>query len=225
MPEPKRQRSRASIWWRTTKVAMRFPSFAWKFLWSAKGAALIAWVSLFVAGLTYLHETGHIRSAEDHDVVARVIQVVPILEGYTDEAPHLRVDVAFINRGNQTEIIRDVFLCYSPTNDFWTSGASSSVVVDGPDSNFMLASGEKRVVRLKDKFNPMNTGEQMWLGVGVRAIAPNAEDIVSRWEVCQINLSSDGKGAWGSRNPEFAPVVKIISNTRLPHQQSAFDGL
>lgn len=197
--------------------------------WRSVVPALALIVSIFALSISWMAHRfarGYIRPHEDHDVVVKVLGVYAPTKGFSSLGTNgeIFVDLAFINRGNQREIIRDAFLCFADSNDF--SGTHWTRIVDPskPGLNIQLDKGDRQVVRLLNPFDAGNTGRRMWLGVGVRVIAPNADDVEVRWPVCEINLAPDGNGSWWSYDKASTPSVRIISNERLPHQQLARDG-
>jgi hypothetical protein len=157
--------------------------------------------------------------------VAKVLGVTAYPKGFSPISTNadVVVDLAVVNRGNQNEIIREAFLCYAETANFNSGGASWSR--DTPPLNIQLAKGDKRVVRLSNVFNSLNTGKRLWLGVALRAVGPNADDLEITWPICEINLATDGNGGSVSYNKDQTPQIQILSNTRLPHQRLAPDGL
>ena len=185
-------------------------------------AVLISLVSLGVSIQSCRFAMGYARPNEDHDVVAKVLGVRTLLKGFgaTTNA-ELRVDIAVINRGNQKEIIRDGQLCYSDTQNM----QSATRTVPTQFQDVLLDKGEKRVLHLVTPFNEVNTGKRLWLGVEIRAVAPNADDILVTWPVCQIELAADGNGAWVSYNKDQTPIIHIISNQRQSNQRLAPDGM
>jgi hypothetical protein len=187
-------------------------------------AFIISLFSLVVSISSLRFSMGYTRLHEDHDVVARVLGVTALPKGISsiETNGELFADVALINKGNQKEIIREAFLCYADTNDFHMRGRTWQR--SNPGLNVQLDKDEKRVLHLLTPFSSINTGKRMWLGVAVRAIAPNADDLEIVWPVCEINLAPDGNGAWLSYNKDQTPQIQIISNKRLPHQHLAPDG-
>jgi hypothetical protein len=150
----------------------------------------------------------------NHDVVARVLKLGVVLRDYSPEDTNgfAYVDLALINNGNQTEIIRRVTFYY----------AENEMADDGPFSprvlNSQLVKGDKQVLHLlldRSAFKNKN----FWLKVGVTAIGPNAEDLESKWLVAKLSLASDGNGGTYSEYPTNA--IRVISNERLPHQRPA----
>jgi len=178
------------------------------------GALLVSFFSLG-------YNLGYLRPHEDHDAVAKVLGVRTLLKGFSSVGTNgeLVIDIAVINRGNQTEIIRDVFLCYSDSKDF--NGRARAWQHSEGARNVQLPRGEKRALRISTQFNSLNTGKRMWLGVAARAIAPNADDTEVVWPVCEINLAPDGNGGSISYNKDQTPLIQIISNKRMPHQRIA----
>jgi hypothetical protein len=187
-------------------------------------AFIISLFSLGVSVKSLRFSMGYTRPYEDHDVVARVLGVTarPKTVSSIVTNGELFVDLALINRGNQTEIIRTASLCYSGSKDF--NVRRLDWPPDNKQMNLQLNKGERRVLHLLTPFSSANTGTRMWLGVAVRAIAPNADDTEIVWPVCEIELAADGNGAWVSYNKEQTPLVQIISRNRLPHQKLALDG-
>jgi hypothetical protein len=187
------------------------------------GAFLVSMASLGVSFWSLRYSMGYARPHEDHDLVARVLGVSALTKGFSsiNTNGELTVDVAVINRGNQKEIVREAFLCYSDTNNFAVRGRTWFRT---ETLNVQLDKWEKRVFHLSNSFNPENTGKRMWLGVAVRAVAPNADDLEVSWPVCEINLAPDGNGSWVSYNKDKTPQIEIISNVRMPHQRISPDG-
>jgi len=181
-------------------------------------ALLVSACSFMVAYRALRFSMGYSRPNEDHDVVARVLKVST---RYGMTGSELFVDLALINKGNQNEIIRDAFLCYAPNDDFQSSASGRTLQFTGEQLNIQLSKGDRRVLHLSTPFNSFNTGKKMWLGVAVRAIAPNADEIEIAWPVCEINLAFDGKGGQISYSKDQTPLIRIISNDRLPHQKIA----
>lgn len=184
---------------------------------------IISAAALCVSLFTLSFNLGLIRPHEDHDVVARVLGVSALTKGFSSIQTNgeISLKLALINRGNQTEIIRETFLCYSETKELdqrsrtWRNFEPQQIV--------QLSKGEKRLLHITAPFSSMNTDKRLWLGIGVKAVAPNADDIEVVWPVCEINLPSDGNGAWLSYNKDQTPLVQVISNKRLPHQLQASD--
>lgn len=174
-----------------TPVADRLPTWL-KFILVVLPlvAVLISLCSLGVSCTSLRYSMGYTRQYEDHDVVARVLGVKAVLKGWsaTSTNAELTVDVAIINRGNQTEIIREAFLCYSETNDFNGNG----IVRERGNSqtSIQLNKGDRRVLHLSTPFSSYNTNKRQWLGIALRAVAPNADDIEVVWPVCTIELVS-----------------------------------
>jgi hypothetical protein len=187
-------------------------------------AIIISLCALAVSMASLSLSMGYIRPIEDHDVVARVLGVSALTKGYSSLVTNgeLFVDVALINKGNQKEIIREAFLCYSDNRDFQDRGRSWQR--NNTQLNVQLEKGEKRVQHISTPFNSVNTGKRMWLGVAVRAIAPNADDVEIIWPVCEIELATNGNGASTTYNKDQTPLIQVISNKRLPHQKLAPDG-
>jgi hypothetical protein len=150
----------------------------------------------------------------NHDVVARVLKVGVVLRDYSYEDTNgfAYVDLALINNGNQSEVIRRVTLYYAET-EAADDGAFSPRIL-----NSLLAKGEKQVLHLVLDRSAFRN-KDFWLKVGVTAIAPNAEDIESKWLVARLNLASDGNG--GSRSEYPTNAIRVISNERLHHQKPA----
>lgn len=178
--------------------------------------------SLMISFKSFRFATGHARQNEDHDVVAKVLGVSAYTKGFSSTATNgeLVVDVALINRGNQNEIIRGAILYYSENTNF-NNFASEHF----EPKNFQLSKGDRRVLHLATAFNSSNTGKKLWLGVAIRAVAPNADDTQVLWPVCQIELARDANGASWSYNKDQTPTLQIISNVRLPNQTLVGDGL
>jgi hypothetical protein len=185
---------------------------------------LISTAAFCVSLFSLEYNLGYIRPHEDHDVVARVLGVSAFTKGFSTIVTNgeLSVDLAIINKGNQTEIIREAFLCYSDSKEFGQRGRTWQR--DNPQMNSQLNKGEKRVLHLSTPFNSVNTGKRMWLGLAVRAVAPNADDIEIVWPVCEIELAADGNGGWVSYNKDQTALIQVISNNRMPHQRIAPDG-
>ena len=122
------------------------------------------------------------------------------------------VDLALINNGNQSEIIRRVTLYYYDAEDANGGGLSPHIL------NTQLTRGDKQVVHLVLDRKAVFTGKDVWLKVGVTAIAPDAEDIESKWLVAKFTLAPDGNG--GQWSPYPTNSVQVISNERLPHQKA-----
>lgn len=206
-------------------VAERLPKWMKWFLVILPALAfIISLCSLFVSFSSMRYSMGFTRQYEDHDVIAKVLGVSTLTKGFSTIVTNgeLSVNIALINKGNQKEIIRDAFLCYSESEDFQTRGRTWQR--SGQPLNIQLDKGEKRVLHLLTPYNDGNTGKRLWLGIVVRAIAPNADDIEVLWPVCQIELPADGNGGWVSYNKEKTPLMQIISNKRLEHQKLAPDG-
>jgi hypothetical protein len=175
--------------------------------------------SLAISSLALLVSTGYLRPHEEHDVVARMLKLTFVTASLSSTTnSELYLDLALINRGNQTEIIRNAFVCYSDTKDFVTSYRTSAIRPQ--DLNLQLPKGEKQVLHLTVDRSAF-VGRHMWLGVGVRAIAPNADDIQSIWPVAEISLATDGQSAWLSYDQDKTPIVPVISNKCLSHQKIA----
>jgi len=149
-----------------------------------------------------------------HDVLAKVLRLGVVMRDYSREDTNgfAYVDLALINNGNQTEIIRRVTLYY----------AESEKADDGPFSprilNSQLTKGDKQVLHLLLDRSAFSN-KDFWLKLGVTAIGPDAEDIESKWLVAKLNLASDGNGGSHSEYPTNA--IRVISNERLPHQRPA----
>jgi hypothetical protein len=125
------------------------------------------------------------------------------------------LDLALVNRGNQTEIIRSGFLLSSTNRDNLDSRFSFVAL------NEQLPKGEKKVVRLVDRISTFD-GTRKWLGVGVTVIDSDANDVETVWPITEINISTDGQGAWMSGfEPETTPRMQILSNSLQPHQGRA----
>ena len=178
---------------------------------------VVALISLVFTVISNSYNLGFIRQREDHDVVARVVKATFVTKGFsvTDTNGELYVELAVINRGNQTEIIRDAFLCYSGSQSFVERSRSLN---DQP-LNLQLAKGEKRVLRLSAARGSIFGQGKVWLGVGIRSIAPNADDIECVWPVAQVEIAADGNGGGMSHNE--SPMVQVISNKRMIHQKAA----
>lgn len=186
-------------------------------------AFVVSLFSLFISFRTSQFSLGYRRGYQDHDVVAKVLGMSAIPKGTSSIVTNgeVFVDLALINNGNQREIIREAFLCYAPSNDFehlvsWQR--------DTAPLNLQLDRGERRALHLLNPFNAANTGRPMWLGVAVRAIAPEGDDIQVVWGVAAIELAPDGDGARYTYDKNKTPRMQIISNERLPHQKTTPDG-
>ncbi len=210
------------------------PASGWP-SWLKKEMGIIPLIAIFISGWSlYIAKEslrisndslrfsmGYVRSFEDHDVIAKVLEVAPHLRapeiGRTNA--ELCVDLALINKGNQKEIIREVLMCYAQDTNI--SSGVYSPVFSTEQMNFQLDKGERRVMHMVDRFHSLNTGKGMWLGVIVRAIDPKGDDIQVAWPVCPFNLAPDGNGASVSYSKDQMPQIRVISNERLPHQMSA----
>ncbi len=146
-----------------------------------------------------------------HDVIARVLRANFVLRGYSPEDTNglAYVDLALINNGNQSEIIRYV--------TFYYNDGSGGTINDPRIINLQLPKGDKQVLHLVLTRRFVFTGKDVEVDVGVTAIGPDAEDIESKWSVTKFSLAPDGNGGSMSRPP--ANAVKVISNERLPHQR------
>ena len=127
-------------------------------------AFIISIFSLSVSVKSLRFSMGYTRPYEDHDLIARVLGAEAFTKGVSSIVTNgeLIVNLALINKGNQTEIIREVFLCYSDTNVFYGRGMSWER--NNPQLNIQLIKGERRVIRLATVFSSINTGKRMWLG-------------------------------------------------------------
>ena len=213
LPRPKPQVSiadRLPPWLKWVLVIVPLLSFG-----IAAASFLVALTALrFNLGFTRLHE--------DHDVVGRVLDVrlFPKTMSKSGTNAELFVDLALINRGNQKEIIQDAFVCYAADTNFQARAA----IRQYEPTPIQLDRGDKRLLQLHEVYHSLNTGKKMWLGVIVRAIAPNTDDTEVVWPVCEIDLAPDGHGGSISYNKEQTPQIQIISNQRQPHQKLSTGG-
>jgi hypothetical protein len=177
-------------------------------------------ISTVVSVIGLMFAQGYLSPHENHDVVARTLKVNFEPGPFASQGTNgeLYADIAVINRGNQTEIIRDVFFCGSDQAQF-----SDSYKEYTPGGiNFQLKPGDKHVFHLSAfGRNSSLYGKKFQLGLGVMAIAPDANDIVCTWKVSEITLAANGQGGGMSGNPSEWPIIQIISNKRLPHQKDA----
>lgn len=173
---------------------------------SANAAAISASAAMTNADWVSYQRTPH------HDVLARVLRVGTVPRGFSEEDTNglAYVDLALINNGNQSEIIRRVTLYYDENE-------SDGGIVSPQILNSQLPKGDKQVLHLVLDRKSAFTGNYLFLKVGVTAIAPDAEDIESKWIVAKMNLATDGNGSWVS--PYTAKAIQVISNQRLPHQR------
>jgi hypothetical protein len=172
---------------------------------SATAAALSA-----SAALTNADWAAYQRNP-DHNVIARVLRIQTVLRGWSSEDTNgfAYVDLALINNGNQSEIIRRVRLYFFDSADA-TGGPYSTRIL-----NTLLPKGEKQVLHLV--IDRMALTNRVWLKIGVTAVAPDASDIESTWPVARISMSPDGNGGNFSESP--SEPIRVISNERLPHQK------
>ena len=182
--------------------------------------------SLWISFQSMRFTTGHTRLHEDHDVVAKVLGVIPLTPRQSANGTNaeLVIDIAVIHRGTQTEIIREALLYYAESTNFTASPTGAIISRGFKPENVQLGKGDRQVLHLVTPWSSANTGKRLWVGVAVRAVAPNADDIEVLWPVCEINLAEDQNGSWLSWNKDQTPQIQIISNERMPHQRLVPDG-
>jgi hypothetical protein len=183
--------------------------------WPEVVAIFFSTASLIISVIALLFSMEYLRPHEEHDVIATVLKMKMAMgnPGTTNNG-ELYLDLALINRGNQTEIIRSATLYFSE-NENYAQGAAYQVQT----LNLQLTKGEKYVVHLIADRDTVFSGKHLWVNVGVTAIAPNADDILSVWPVGQITLASNGQGGQMSYDPNNTPKIQVISDKRLPSQK------
>jgi hypothetical protein len=148
-----------------------------------------------------------------HDVIAKVLKFRPVMAGYSSEDTNglAYIDLALINNGNQSEIIRRVNFYYYDKED------ANGGITESHAINSQLPKGDKQVLHLVLDRGSTFTGKTVWLYIGVTAIGPDAEDIESKWLVTSFTLATNGNGGQWSDNPQKS--IQVISNERLPSQR------
>ncbi|HWD93426.1 MAG TPA: hypothetical protein VG938_13875 [Verrucomicrobiae bacterium] len=153
------------------------------------------------------------QRTQDHDVIAKVLQVIFHSSIWraenTNDSPY--IDLALMNRGNQSEIIRRVDFYYSTSTNNPAKSTETHVL------NLQLPKGDKEVLHFTLNRKSIFTGKLTWLSVGVTAISPDGEDLESEWKVSEFNISTNG----GESRWETAATnqVRVISNTRESYQR------
>ena len=201
----------------------------------AKKQKFVGWVpmiisvaALSVSFFSLGYNLGYIRPHEDHDVVGRLIGMRVITNGISANPTNrqLVADIALINRGNQTEIIRNAFLgyCYSDHNHNF-SDERMIKRNQNQQLNMQLAKGDRQVLHISTPLDFASRGAELMISVGVVAIGSNADDIETVWSASDITVTMDGAAAMLFAGKEIAPLVQIVSNERLPHQKIVKDEL
>ena len=107
--------------------------FSWtQFLISTLIAIIGVGVSAWVA---------YIQNREHHDLVARVLKATFVTTPMNNGYPELYVDIGLINRGNQAEIIRRIFVqttCLSPFSILLLENPTSQTVYSAETSSALV---------------------------------------------------------------------------------------
>ncbi len=179
-------------------------------------AAIAAFGSCRSAYYSYQITSGKQRVNEDHDLIARILNfsVVPLLLTKNGTNGEIYADVAFINLGNQREIVRSISFLYAEAGVTNGQYIRSDLV-----ESFQIDRGERKFVRAVDSFAPVNTGRPLRLDIGVVAMDRNGVDVEILLPVGQIDLQSDGKGGQWTGNWRESQPTKVISNAPLPNQR------
>lgn len=153
-----------------------------------------------------------------HDVIATVLRFSTIMAGWSSEDTNglAYVDLALINNGNQSEIIRRVTFYYCDRDD------PNSGMTEPHFLNSQLPKGDKQVIHLKLDRRSAFSGKAVWFYMGVTAIGPDAQDLESRWLVTNFTLATNGMG--GQWSAYSTKQIQLISNERLPTQHEQGPG-
>lgn len=147
-----------------------------------------------------------------HDVIGRVLQVGSILRDKPIEFSNsvAYVDLALINNGNQSEVIRRVTLYYEATENAPYGVVNSRIL------NSQLLKGDKQVLHFTVDRNNVYGLSNVWVKVGVTMIGPDANDIESKWLAAWFRFRPDG-AEWQFHGTNS---VRVVSNERLSHQKA-----
>jgi hypothetical protein len=150
-----------------------------------------------------------------HELVARVLKVGLYLRGWgpSDNTNGVAfIDVALINNGNQSEILRRATLYYADsTNENRTQETYQLL-------NTQIPKGDKQVLHLVLDHGAAFVSKPMYVSVGLTAIGAEAEDIESIWRAAMFNLPPDGNG--GSYSPYPTNAIPIVTDQRLSTQRT-----
>ena len=153
--------------------------------WPDVSALFLSMASLLISLIALLFSMEYLHPHEEHDVIATVLEMKTIMsDSETTNNGELYFDVAFINRGNQTEIIRNITLYFSE-NENYAQGCTYEI----HKLDLLLSKGEKHVEHVIADRRSVFAGKQLWVNIGVTAIAPDADDIESIWPLGQITLA------------------------------------
>jgi len=214
---PIRPENQNSDWWKSGAIWISIASLVCS-VWScnnnsrsvdaanrsANAAAISAAAAITNAAWITYQRNPH------HDVTARILKSNFVLRGYSSEDTNglVYIDLALINNGNQSEIIRRV--------TFYYDDGSSGTAYEPHILNLQLAKGDKQISHFVLNRKQVFVGTAVRVDIGITAVGPDAKDIESRWMVGQFTLAADGNG--GSVSPIESSIVKIISDERLPNQ-------
>jgi hypothetical protein len=174
---------------------------------SADAAAMSARAALTNADWVSYQRNPH------HELRARVLRVGTVIRGWSEEDTNglAYIDLALLNDGNQSELVRRVAIYYD-SDELKDGGPVSHKIL-----NSVLVKGDRQVLHLLLDHQSVFTGKDVWLKLGVVAIGPDAEDLESKFLVAKFTLAVDGNG--GQYSPYPTNAIRVISNERLPHQK------
>lgn len=153
----------------------------------------------------------YLQNRVHHDLAARVVRAtLSILEQPTE----LYVETAVVNRGNQSEIIREIRLLVSDDEKMQGGATIFRWVL-----NQRIEKGDKQVFKHSITNFHSFEGKSKWMNIEVVAIAPDLRDITCVWPVMSFNVATNGQGGGQSEHPDSSQSVQIISDKRLPHQR------
>jgi len=182
------------------------------FPWQASSNIITTLIS--IAALFVAFWFPYLDKRENHELVARALdpQFQP---GTNSNDAVFYVELALINRGNQSEIVRAVNLSLSDLND----SRSSQMAVFPHKLNQRIERGDRHVVRVSiSDFRAFESKPKL-LTVSVIAMAPDGTDIESSWPVLVCDIATDGRGGMRSPHTNAAQLVTVVSSERLPHQK------
>ena len=183
-------------------------AFSWtQFLISTLIAIIGVGVSAWVA---------YIQNREHHDLVAKVLKIGFLPAGLRGQNGELYVDIGVVNRGNQAEIIRRLFLQISGTGEY--SGFSQ--FIDARFVNQRIEKGDKQVVRASITNFMDFGGQQRLLSVGIVGIAPDASDVKCVWPITGFQIATNAQGGSLYEHTNAHDQIQVISRKRLSHQKA-----